>query len=219
MKKIIRIIQVVSIICILTGTVIVSSVYLDTRNSNAIKEKTTDIAHNSLDAEIVALLREAFKNEDVVGYLYFPEAGISYPIVQGKDNEEYLKKDVYGKYSNSGSIFLDCMNSSEFTDAKSIIYGHHMRNGTMFGSLEDNVYGKENLRFTIYTRKEKIVYDVYKTNVIQPDERLNYFKDSKPKDGEACEVTLLTCHYISKGTVRFGVIGKESSREIYQEVK
>ena len=65
-------------------------------------------------------------NKDVVGWITIFDTHISYPVVQGKDNQEYLNKDVFGKFSFSGSIFLDYRNACDFTDSYSIIYGHHM---------------------------------------------------------------------------------------------
>lgn len=62
--------------------------------------------------------------------------GIDYPIMQGKDNIEYLNKDPFGDYALSGSIFLDARNSVDFSDHYSLIYGHHMEKGMMFGALD-----------------------------------------------------------------------------------
>ena len=61
---------------------------------------------------------------------------IDYPVMQGKDNFEYLNKDPYGNFKISGSIFLDCRNSKDFSDDYSMIYGHHMDRYAMFGSLD-----------------------------------------------------------------------------------
>ena len=65
------------------------------------------------------------------------DTNIDYPIMQGEDNTAYLNKDPYGKFSLSGSIFLDSRNNSAFTDEYSLIYGHHMEYGVMFGALDD----------------------------------------------------------------------------------
>ena len=74
---------------------------------------------------------------DVVGWITIDGTGIDYPIMQGEDNLEYLNLDPYGAYSLSGSIFLDCRSSKDFSDPYSIIYGHHMEYGKMFGNLDD----------------------------------------------------------------------------------
>ena len=79
-----------------------------------------------------ALLKD---NDDVVGWLYCEDTAINYPVVQGKDNNEYLRADLNGKYLVSGTLFVDYRNGEIGTDRNYIIYGHNMKNGTMFGSL------------------------------------------------------------------------------------
>lgn len=76
-------------------------------------------------------------SEDVVAWLTVDGTAIDYPVMQGEDNNEYLNKDPFGKYSLSGSIFLDSRNASDFTDPYSLIYGHHMEYGKMFGALDE----------------------------------------------------------------------------------
>ena len=71
-----------------------------------------------------------------IAWLTIDDTEIDYPIMQGEDNYEYLNKDPYGEFSLSGSIFLDSRNSPDFTDPYSVIYGHHMERGVMFGSLD-----------------------------------------------------------------------------------
>lgn len=84
-------------------------------------------------------------NPDIVGWIYIEAIpNISYPIVQGTDNEYYLKHTVERTTNSSASIFMDYQNSPDFTDASTIIYGHNMKNQSMFGLLskmrEQSVY-------------------------------------------------------------------------------
>jgi len=69
-------------------------------------------------------------------WLYVDGTYIDYPVMQGKDNFEYLNKDPYGRFRLSGSIFLDYRNTPDLTDGFSMIYGHHMDHYSMFGSLD-----------------------------------------------------------------------------------
>ena len=78
-------------------------------------------------------------SDDAVAWLTVDNTKIDYPVMQGKTNEEYLNKDPYGNYSLSGSIFLDYRNKKDFTDAYSLVYGHHMEYGAMFGALDEYV--------------------------------------------------------------------------------
>lgn len=74
-------------------------------------------------------------NPDVVAWLTVDGTHIDYPVVQGEDDMEYVNKDVYGEFALSGSIFLSCVNSRDFSDPYSLVYGHHMANGAMFGDV------------------------------------------------------------------------------------
>lgn len=76
-------------------------------------------------------------NEDVVGWLYCEGTPINYPVLQGRDNNEYLRTDYTREYNINGSLFVDCDNNKGFTDANTIIYGHHMNHGAMFATLEE----------------------------------------------------------------------------------
>ena len=75
--------------------------------------------------------------EDYVAWLTVDDTNVDYPVMQGENNMKYLNMDPYGEYSLSGSIFLDSRNSSDFSDDYSILYGHHMEYGKMFGALDD----------------------------------------------------------------------------------
>ncbi len=74
--------------------------------------------------------------EDYVAWLRIDDSSIDYPVMQGDNNSKYLNTDPYGEYSLAGSIFLDSRNASDFSDSYSLIYGHHMQGGYMFGALD-----------------------------------------------------------------------------------
>ena len=78
---------------------------------------------------------------DMRGWITIDETGIDYPVMQAKDNTYYLNTDPFGEYSFSGSIFLDSRCSPDFSDYYSLIYGHHMNYGRMFGALDDFLDG------------------------------------------------------------------------------
>ena len=75
--------------------------------------------------------------DDMVAWITVDDTNIDYPVMQGEDNSKYLNLNPYGEYSLSGSIFLDSRNSADFTDDYSILYGHHMEYGKMFGALDE----------------------------------------------------------------------------------
>ena len=75
-------------------------------------------------------------NPDTVGWIRFEEPSeISYPVVKGRDNEEYLTRTFEANDNKLGTLFVDKDNTGTFTDRNTIIYGHNMKNGTMFAQL------------------------------------------------------------------------------------
>lgn len=74
-------------------------------------------------------------NPDVVGWIAAKGTEIDYPVVRGKDNDFYLRHLFTGERNKRGSIFMDYRNHSDFSDKNVIIYGHNMKDGSMFSSL------------------------------------------------------------------------------------
>lgn len=76
------------------------------------------------------------ENQDFVGYLSADGVGLNLPVVQGKDDEEYLKKNFYGKNTKYGCPFVTHLNNINPLDMNTVIFGHHMNNKTIFGTLD-----------------------------------------------------------------------------------
>lgn len=75
-------------------------------------------------------------NPDVVGWIYMENCNINYPIVRGTDNEFYLSRTFEKQVNSCGSIFMDAYNIPDFYDYNTFLYGHNMKNGSMFGGLK-----------------------------------------------------------------------------------
>lgn len=103
-------------------------------------------------------------NEDIVGWIEIAGTKINYPVLRGHDNEEYIHTSVARKYAYAGCIFMDAANDADFSDYNTIIYGHNMRNGSMFGTLD--YYSKDSYYIQhpyiwIYTPKGNHLYQIY----------------------------------------------------------
>lgn len=81
-------------------------------------------------AELLAI------NKDVRAWVTVDNTNVDFPVVQGEDNLSYINTDIYGNFALAGSIFLDSRNAPDFSDAYSLLYGHHMANSGMFGDLD-----------------------------------------------------------------------------------
>ena len=99
------------------------------------EERTEDLP----DIDIPIIDWEMLKKEgkDIKAWLEIPSLDIRYPVVKGSDNDEYLHHLPSGEYKYAGSIFMDCQNSDAFTDVNTIIYGHNMDSGAMFGKFRN----------------------------------------------------------------------------------
>ena len=94
-------------------------------------------------------------NADYRAWLTVDNTLIDYPVVQGRDDLYYASHDAYGRPSLAGAIYLSAANSPDFLDSYSVIFGHHMDNGAMFGSLDrfrDSGYFHEHQAGTVITR-------------------------------------------------------------------
>ena len=112
------------------------------------------------------------KNSDTVGWIKINETSIDYPIVQAGNNEYYLKRNYYKESSVSGAIFADYRNKSNLTDKNIILYGHNMKDGSMFAGLTDIYQGKigKDVTITIYTEKKHLEFKVFSCYNTEPDE-------------------------------------------------
>lgn len=111
----------------------------------------------------------AMINEDIVGWIVIEGTNIDYPVVHGKDNEMYLHTTFFGTNNPSGSIFMDMRNTPHFSDAHTMVYGHHMRNDTMFASLtkfQEQSFFDDYSTFTIYTPEGKNRYEIFSAYVV-----------------------------------------------------
>ncbi len=100
--------------------------------SEILQEEQPKAEKAPISVDFEALLEEC---ADVIGWIYCPDTPINYPIVQAKDNDYYLRRLLDGTWNMAGSIFMDYRNAPDFTDFNTVIYGHNMKNNSMFTSL------------------------------------------------------------------------------------
>lgn len=170
-------------------------------------------------------------NPDIVGWIYYEDTMINYPIVKGSDNKKYLHTMFDGTYSDFGTLFVDAVTENPFRQFNTIVYGHHMKNGSMFGELKklkDQEYVAKHPQMELITPEGKFHLEIwaflnqpsnsniYTTNIHDKDARNEYIDMVR----EICEYTtavniapedrlvvLSTCAYEYQNA-RYMVVGK-----------
>ncbi len=147
--------------------------YFATYNTSTTTENQSDLDSSSEPDQAVEwweqadvdVERIASDYPDVVGWLWSEDSTINYPILFSGDNDKYIDTDYSGEVSKSGAIFIDGESSPDFSDPHTLIYGHNMRDGSMFGCLKkyktDDTYYKEHQFFQVFLNNMKYRYQIF----------------------------------------------------------
>ena len=170
------------------------------------------------------------QNKDIIAWIYCPDTPINYPIVQTADNEFYLRRLLDGSYNMAGTLFMDFRNSADLSDWNSIIYGHNMKNDSMFGTLplyEEQAYFDEHPVIYLLTPEKDYKINIFSGfvtpassefyNILDPDREekesiLKSWLDSSDFESgiepslDEHFITLSTCSY-DYSDARYVVIG------------
>jgi sortase B len=172
-RKLATVVLIIALVLLVAGTSMLLSdyqnKYREDRQNESLKELATEessketkgVQDKGTEPEssgqyVSPIQFDALKaiNPDIVGWLKIEGTSIDYPIVQTDDNETYLEIDFEGKKNASGAIFLDYESEPDFSGKHNIIYGHHMKNGSMFKDIikyKEESFFKEHQTITIYT--------------------------------------------------------------------
>ena len=153
-----------------------------------INESVNDTASKKEDSNSNSVLSKYNKliadNEDYRCWLKMDNTKIDYPVVQSNDNSYYLDRDFNKNYLAAGSIFMDFRNDFD-SDKSVVIYGHNMRNNTMFGELDNfkrESFFKENNKFKIEYKDKTYTYEVFSVYIGDASE--NFVEVSFDSDEE-----------------------------------
>ena len=112
------------------------------------------------------------RNSDVAGWLEIPGTAVDYPFVWYENNDFYLHRNLDGEEAAAGTIFMDYRCERDFSSQNTILYGHHMKNKSMFGSLEsfgDPLFFEKNKTAVIYLPNDTLELQIFAYLVINPD--------------------------------------------------
>ncbi len=134
------------------------------QEKNTCKSLIVSLPEDAPERFIVNWKELLAKNEDVVAWIQIPAIEISYPVMQAEDNDYYLHRDIGRDYLFAGSVFLDAANNASFLNYNTIIYGHNMRDGSMFAKLKEFL-NEETIRkcryFWIMTPEADMLYEIF----------------------------------------------------------
>ncbi len=112
----------------------------------------------------IAALKEEL-NPDIYAWIYIPDSQIDYPVLQhATDNSYYLNYNIDGSKGYPGCIYTENYNAKDFSDPNTVLYGHNMKNGSMFAGLhkfEDKQYFEEHPYVYVYTEDGLLVYEIF----------------------------------------------------------
>lgn len=141
----------------------------DALETDGVNEDGEAIAASPVDFDSLRKI-----NDEIIGWIKVTALDISYPIAQAEDNEYYLHNTFQKTYNFAGCIFMDYLNKSDMTDPNTLIYGHNMKNGSMFGKLknfyEEGVYEKSPY-FWIYTPDKIYKYEIFSCSEVYADSK------------------------------------------------
>lgn len=133
-----------------------------TKEPEAAAEPQEETPKEDIPVDFAALQE---MNPDIYAWIQIPGTNVNYPIVQSiGDDSYYLDHTIEGKEGYPGSIYTEKLNSKEFTDFNTVIYGHDMKDGTMFKDLhkyEDLAFLQQNQTVIIYTPEKKLTYQIF----------------------------------------------------------
>ena len=132
------------------------------------KQDDADIVLPSVDFEA---LRE--NGPDIIGWLSLPDTVLNYPVTHTDNNEYYLNHLYDGTYNKVGCLFADYENRADFSDRNTIVYGHNMRDGSMFALLnryDEQSYFDTHRQMYLVTPKGGYVMEIFTAFAAKPEE-------------------------------------------------
>lgn len=124
-------------------------------------------------------------NEDIIGWITIPGTNIDYPILQHpSDDSYYLNHNIDGSYGYPGCIYIESLNSKDFSDPNTVLYGHNLKAKTMFTELhkfENRDFFDEHNEVIIYLPEETLYYRIFAAHVYD-DRHLMYSFDFSDED-------------------------------------
>lgn len=159
-----------------------TSEYYETLRKEMAQQTTDEVILNEITLENVVPLYSYKPNDqltlinenaDYVGWVFIENTRINYPVVRAQDNAYYLNNDFTKRPSKPGAIFMDYRNIGQFNDRHTVIYGHYMEDGSMFGDLhlyKSESFFKQNRQIVYKGLYEEKTYTIFSVTIETADD-------------------------------------------------
>lgn len=160
----VNVIMVCLALIVVVSGIKVFTIIRDYRANQAVYDKVSEQAQKDgftgdIDFDALRAI-----NPDVVGWLYYEDTPVNYPVVQGTDNDKYLNTMFDGTWGSFGTLFVDCVTEAPFKQFNTIVYGHHMKDGSMLAALsklKDPSWCGDHPRFELVTPDGKYHLEIW----------------------------------------------------------
>ena len=204
-------------------------------STTATQEKSEEQSEKRFDVPKTVNF-DSMDNSNVVAWVSIPSLDIDYPVMQCDDNEFYLNHAADGSVNHNGSIFMASENDSSYNDRNTMIFGHNMKNGSMFGALKKVTTSEKPIEIFVYTRDGQVrKYQVFSSYVTTEKSDMYRLSDTdakakayvaeavqnnqnkaftEPENTDAPVLTLATCAGVAgqggRLLVHASLVGKEN---------
>lgn len=180
-KFVYRILLVVCVCVFIYSAYNLVSIYLDYRSMDEANDEIietyvqepTKETNDYLQIDWAGLLA---RNSDVQAWIQIPDTNVNYVVLKGENNDTYIHSDIDKKYFRAGSIFVESSNQVPFNDLNTVVYGHNMKNGSMFANIKsytEQEFANEHPYVYIYLPDGSVnIYKVVSAHIIKDDSEL-----------------------------------------------
>ena len=166
-RTIFTILKVVFVVLIILSCI---NIYKWYKENKRVKDIVSNVStYLTVDDEVYSIDDEIIKyNPDTIGWLKVDNTSINYPVVKGSDNKYYLNHDYYKDKNSAGWIFMDSNNKLD--DQNIVIYGHHRRDGSMFGTIDNLFKNHDDSKILLVINGENRYYQIFSVYKISNDD-------------------------------------------------
>ncbi len=183
-----KVVQIAAVCILVVCAIVAAYMFMSWKNNRTASDKAADIAAevDIIEDDLMDFDKLHEINDEIYAYIQIPGTAVDDPIVQHADDTYgdwyYFRRGLDGEKLTAGCLFTEPRNAKDFSDRDTVIYGHNMRDGTMFATLhnyEDDTFMKEYPYVYVYTPEKNYIYKVFAAYHYDDRLILDYYDDFK----------------------------------------